>query len=386
MSSYAPALITYLTRIRFEFGALAALGEELAFAGITRPLLCTDAGIVRAGLADRVRAALPAGMEMAIYDGTPGNPTEAAVRDAAAAFRAHGADGVIGLGGGSAMDLSKAASLMATHPDVPMSNYAVIEGGLARITDKVAPIVCIPTTAGTGSEVGRGGIIILADGRKVSIGSPHMLPRVALCDPELTFGLPPILTAATGMDAITHCAECFLSLKVNPPADAIALDGLSRAWRHLERATANGQDREARWEMLMASMEGAMAFQKGLGAVHALAHPLGAVNNGTLHHGTLNAVLLPHVIRFNAPAVHQKFATLAQVMGLTVSAATEEGIAGAFAALSARLGLPATLGAMGVPRTVIPDIAVAATKDHCHPGNPRLASVTDYQDILSAAF
>lgn len=378
------ALITYVTRVQFDFGALALLAEELALVGIRRPLAVTDRGIVAAGLWDRVRAALPADLPVALFADTPPNPTEAAVRAAAEAYRAHGADGLIGLGGGSPLDLAKAVAVAVTHPAGPLKHYAVIEGGLARITPAAAPNVAIPTTSGTGSEVSRGAIIVLDDGRKVSIGSPHLLPKVAICDPELTLGLPPLLTAATGMDAVTHNVEAYLSPRINPVADAIALDGLARAWRHIVRATEHGADREARWEMMMASMEGAMAFQKGLGAVHALAHPLGGIPAPpVLHHGTLNAVLLPHVVRFNASAVPERVSALGTAMGLGDTRA--EAVAEAFAARAAALGLPATLGAMGVGREVLPAIAAAALKDHCHPSNPREASEADYRALLETS-
>jgi len=379
------ALITYVTRVQFDFGALSLLAEELELAGIRRPLLVTDKGIVAAGLLDRVRNALPARLPLAVFDETPPNPTEAAVRAAVSAYRAHEADGIIGLGGGSPLDLAKAVAVAATHPGGALKQYAVIEGGLNRITAAVAPSIAIPTTSGTGSEVSRGAIIVLDDGRKVSIGSPYLLPKAAICDPELTFGLPPLLTAATGMDAITHCIEAYLSPRVNPVADAIGLDGLARGWRHIQRATTDGSDRTARWEMMMASMEGAMAFQKGLGAVHALAHPLGGLPAPpVLHHGTLNAVLLPHVLRFNAATVPERISTLGIAMGLEDT--RPEAVADAIATLAARLGLPASLGAMGVPRAVLPAMAAAAMRDHCHPTNPREASEADYLALLEAAY
>jgi alcohol dehydrogenase class IV len=379
------ALITYVTRVQFDFGALALLAEELALAGVRRPLVVTDRGLVAAGLWDRVRAALPADLPVALFADTPANPTEAAVRAAAEAYLAHGSDGLIGLGGGSPLDLAKAVAVAVTHPAGPLKHYAVIEGGLARITAAAAPNVAIPTTSGTGSEVSRGAIIVLDDGRKVSVGSPHLLPKAAICDPELTLGLPPLLTAATGMDAVTHNVEAYLSPRVNPVADAIALDGLARAWRHIVRATQHGDDRQARWEMMMASMEGAMAFQKGLGAVHALAHPLGGIPAPpVLHHGTLNAVLLPHVVRFNAAVVPERVSALGAAMGLADT--RPEAVADAFAARAGELGLPATLAAMGVKRAVLPAIAAAALKDHCHATNPREASEADYRALLEAAY
>jgi hypothetical protein len=246
----------------------------------------------------------------------------------------------------------------------------------------VAPLIAIPTTAGTGSEVGRGSVIVLNDGRKLGFLSPHLLPKVAICDPDLTVGLPPMLTAATGMDAMAHCIETFLSPLVNPPAEAIALDGLAKASAHIETATRDGKNREARWNMMMAAMEGALAFQKGLGAVHALSHPLGALHDLKLHHGTLNAVLLPAVIRFNAGHVGDKLSRLAAAMALPKGA----DVAQAIADLNARLGLPAGLQAMGVPRSVLQSIAEAAPKDHCHGTNPRKPTVEEYLGLLEAAW
>ena len=260
------ALIAYLTRIQFDHGALALLGEELAALGIARPLVVTDRGIVHAGLLERLLAALGEKCAAEIFDDTTTNPTEAAAKTAAWTYHEAGCDGVIGLGGGSSMDLAKAVALLATHGG-PLAHYALVEGGAARVTPAVAPVVAVPTTAGTGSEVGRGSVMVMDDGRKLGVISPHLIPKLALCDPDLTLGLPPGLTAATGLDALTHCVETFLSPAINPPAEAIALDGAARVAGHLRRAVADGGDREARWNMMMAAMEGAMAFQKGLGAV-----------------------------------------------------------------------------------------------------------------------
>ncbi|NOJ99195.1 iron-containing alcohol dehydrogenase, partial [Corallococcus coralloides] len=213
---------------------------------------------------------------------------------------------------------AKAVAVSARHPG-PLRQFALIEGGLARITPATVPIVAIPTTAGTGSEVGRGAIIILDDGRKVGIISPHVIPKVALCDPALTVGLPPGLTAATGMDAVAHCIETFLAPGFNPPAEGIALDGLRRAWKHIGRAFHEPGNLDARSNMMSASLQGALAFQKGLGCVHSLSHSLGGINP-RLHHGTLNAVFLPAVVRFNAQdeAVRRdrRLERMAQAMGL----------------------------------------------------------------------
>jgi alcohol dehydrogenase class IV len=370
------ALITYLTRIQFDFGALALLPAEMEQLGIKRPLLVTDPGIAATALLGKVGAHLPPART--VYDQTPANPTERAVREALALYRQGECDGIVALGGGSALDLAKGVRLLATHPE-PLVQYALIEGGVARIKPNLPPMIAIPTTAGTGSEVGRGAVIILEDGRKLGVVSPYLIPSLALCDPELTLGLPPSLTAGTGLDAMAHCIETFLAPANNPPAEAIALDGLRRAVRHLERAVADGGDREARWNMMMAAMEGAMAFQKGLGAVHALSHPLGSLSELKLHHGTLNALFLPPVLRFNRPAVDdEKWRRLAAAMGLP----GDGDVAASIAALNRRLGLPANLKAMGVPVQILPAMAEQATKDHCSPTNPRKASREDYLALL----
>ena len=373
------ALIQYLTRIQFDFGALALLPSELELLGMRRPLIVTDPGVVRAGLLERVAATLPAAMPRTIFERTPANPTESATREAVQAYRSGSCDGVIALGGGSSMDLGKAVAVWATHGGDSLAPYMLVEGGLERIRADLAPVVAIPRTAGTGSEVGRGAVIVLDDGRKLALISPLLIPRLALCDPELTLGLPPEVTAGTGMDAIAHCIETFLAPSVNPPAEAIALDGLARAWRHLERAVREGRDREARWNMMMAATEGAMAFQKGLGAVHALSHPLGSLRSPVLHHGTLNSIFLPPVIRFNAPAVGDKIARLASVVGC---APTAESLADTVAALSARIGLPARLAALGVDESILPGIAEMACLDHCTSTNPRPVTAVDYLGIL----
>jgi 4-hydroxybutyrate dehydrogenase len=290
------ALIQYITHIQFDFGAVRLLQSECERIGIRRPLIVTDKGVKAAGIVDQVRDALTGGDNVPVYDNTPSNPNEAAVREAVAMYAENDCDGIIAVGGGSSIDLAKGAAVCATH-EGPLQSFAVIEGGAARITSATAPVIAIPTTAGTGSEVGRGAILILDDGRKVGVISPFVVPKSAICDPELTLRLPAGLTAATGMDAIAHCIETFMSPLFNPAADGIALDGLWRAWRHIERATACPDDREARLNMMSASMQGALAFQKGLGCVHSLSHSLGGLNPA-LHHGTLNAIFLPAVIEF----------------------------------------------------------------------------------------
>ena len=230
----------------------------------------------------------------------------------------------------------------------------------------------------------RGAIIIVDDHRKLGFHSWHLVPKAAICDPDLTLGLPPKLTAATGMDAIAHCMETFMAPAFNPPADGIALDGLQRAWAHIERATHDGGDREARLNLMSASMQGAMAFQKGLGCVHSLSHSLGGINPG-LHHGTLNAVCLPAVIAFNASAPsiqkEQRLQRMASAMGLDAAA----DIPAAIKAMNLRLGLPAGLAAMGVQPDWFDAIITGAMADHCHKTNPRIASAQDYRDMLERA-
>ncbi len=374
------ALINYVTQVQFDYGALTLLRQECERIGITRPLVITDPGVKAAGILDRVLAQLAGIDGVGTFDQTPPNPNEDAVRAAARQYREGGYDGIIAVGGGSAIDLAKGVAVCGTH-DGPLRQFAVIEGGLARITSATAPVIAIPTTAGTGSEVGRAAILILDDGRKVGVLSPYVVPRVAICDPELTFGLPPSLTAATGMDAITHCIETFLSPLFNPPAEGIALDGLWRGWRHIERATRDGSDRDARWNMMSASMQGAMAFQKGLGCVHSMSHALGGVDP-RLHHGTLNAVLLPAVIAFNRDADtvqrDDKYTRLAHAMGLP----GEDAIGPAIRDLNQRLGLPATLSQMGVTRDMLPRVVEGALADHSHRTNPRDASADDYARLL----
>jgi len=378
------ALIHYITQIQIDFGALRSLQAECQRLGISRPLIVTDAGVKAAGILDRALLALP-GWPVSVFDQTPSNPTEAAVRAAVDAYRRGYCDGLIALGGGSAIDCAKGVAIAATH-DGPLKTYATIEGGSPKITERAVPLIAVPTTAGTGSEVARGAILIIDDGRKLGFHSWHIVPKSAICDPELTLGLPAGLTAATGMDAIAHCMETFMAAPFNPPADGIALDGLQRAWAHIERATRDGTDREARLNMMSASMQGAMAFQKGLGCVHSLSHSLGGVNP-RLHHGTLNAMFLPAVIRFNAEAENvqkeNRMARMAQAMALKGSSAGD--VAEAVREMNTRLGLPTGLSAMGVGSGDFTRVIEGALADHCHKMNPRLASSEDYLAMLDAS-
>jgi 4-hydroxybutyrate dehydrogenase len=377
------ARILYLTQIDIDPGVVRLLPAECERTGMRRPLVVTDAGVRAAGVLQQALDALGA-LPYAVFDGTPSNPTEAAIRAAVEVYRSAGCDGLVAVGGGSAIDLAKGVAIAATH-EGPLATYATIEGGSAKITERVPPLIAVPTTAGTGSEVARGAILIVDDGRKLGFHSWHLCPKAALLDPELTLGLPPGLTAATGMDAIAHCMETFMAPAVNPPADGIALDGLARGWAHIERATRDGRDRDARWQMMSASMQGAMAFQKGLGCVHSLSHSLGGANP-RLHHGTLNAVFLPAVVRFNATAEsmqrEHRLQRLAQAMGLAGCDARGTEIAEAIVAMNARLGLPTGLRAMGVDAALFDKIIDGAMADHCHKTNPRLATRDDYRRML----
>lgn len=376
------ALIYYVTQIQFEFGAIQLLQQECARTGITRPLIVTDPGVKAAGILQKALDALP-GMTLAVFDQTPSNPTETAVRAATAVYTAQECDGLIAVGGGSSIDCAKGVAIAATHTG-PLSRYATIEGGSPRITERVAPLIAVPTTAGTGSEVARGAILIVEDHRKLGFHSWHLMPKTAICDPELTLGLPPLLTAATGMDAIAHCMETFMAPAFNPPADGIALDGLARGWTHIERATRDGSDRAARLNMMSASMQGALAFQKGLGCVHSLSHSLGGVNP-RLHHGTLNAMFLPAVIAFNAAAESIQSEHRLQRMAHAMGLAPGSDIGEAIKAMNARLGLPAGLAAMGVTTDMFDAVITGAMADHCHKTNPRIASPQDYHDMLTQA-
>jgi 4-hydroxybutyrate dehydrogenase len=314
-----------------------------------------------------------------VFDRTPANPHEDAVLAAVDVYKAEGCDGLVAVGGGSSIDLAKGVALLATH-EGPLAQYAAILGGLPKITSRMAPVIAIPTTAGTGSEVGRASLITLRDGRKLGFISPYMIPRTAICDPELTLGLPPSLTAATGMDALTHCIETYLSPRVNPPADAIALDGARRAARWIRTAFENGSDRDARWNMMMASLQGGLTFQKGLGAVHSMSHPLGGLKAPVLHHGTLNAVILPAVLRFNRSHAEEKMRSLEAALGVR-----DGELPAWIEKLNQDLGLPPSLRAMGVTDAVLPDMVEGALKDHSTATNPRPVSREDFLALFREA-
>ena len=375
------ATLTFMTHTIFDHGASAQLGQVLAQHGIRRPLLCTDRGLVSLGMVDDLAAGLGNDAALSIFDGTPENPTQMAVEEAVAKYREADCDGVVALGGGSSMDLAKAVALAVTH-EGDLIEFTAGLGGAAKI-GQVAPLIAIPTTSGTGSEVSSGAVIIMNNGEKLILASRELVPRTAICDPSLTLGLPPHLTAATGMDAMTHCVEALLSPQVNPPAEAVACDGIERGIRegNLLKAVQDGSDEDARWHMMMAATEGAMAFSKGLGSVHSMSHACGADQSLRLHHGTLNAVILPTILDFNRDHVGDKYARLNAAMGISADSDPADFIRN----LNAELGLPANLSEMGVQADAVPALAAHAAKDVCTFTNPRPCSAAEYEELFEKA-
>jgi alcohol dehydrogenase class IV len=372
--------MNYLNQCIFDHGAIGQLGKTLKAQGVTRPFVVTDQGIKAAGLLDTVLGAL--GMDPAhIFDETVPNPTETQAAQAASLYKESGADGIVALGGGSSMDNAKMIGLLASH-DGPCEQYAGMVGG-ARLIGKLPPLIAIPTTSGTGSEVSVGAILIMENGRKETFVSPNLIPSVAICDPDLTLGLPAHLTAATGMDAVTHCIEAVLTPAINPPAEGVGYEGASRALRDgwLKRAVADGSDPEARWNMMMASYEGALAFVKGLGSVHALSHAAGRLHEKRLHHGTLNAVFLPHLLRENEGAADAKYERLRYALGLQPDA----NLGDAIAKLNSEIGIPENLSAMGLEASDGDGIVEYALADLAHRGNAKELTQADYERIYTTA-
>jgi 4-hydroxybutyrate dehydrogenase len=373
---------SFPTRILFGVAAAAKTGEEARRVGATRALIVTDKGVVRVGLTGPIEASLhAAGIETAIFDDVLGNPIEKNVHDGVAAYREHKADLVVAVGGGSPLDVGKLIRL-GIHHHRPLVDYDDATGGDRFITSDVPPMLAIPTTAGTGSEVGRSGVVTLdVNHRKTVIFSPYLMTSAAILDPEMTRSMPAQITAATGFDALTHCLEAYVSKGDHPMADGIALEGIRLIAAHLERAVSHGDDLEARGGMLKAAMMGAVAFQKGLGACHSLAHPLSSECG--LHHGLANALGLPAVVEFNAGHVGPKLARISEILGGEPSA---EGCADALRGLRARIGLPAGLQKAGVPREKLDVLADLALQDACHTLNPRPCTRDDLRRLYEASF
>jgi alcohol dehydrogenase class IV len=381
-----PSVMSFPTRIVHGKGAIRELVNELKRVGAKKPLLVADKGVVQAGLLRQVTPLLDAaGIQAPVFSEFAPNPTDDDAIRGGEAYRAAGADSVLGIGGGASLDMAKAVALLVNHPP-PLLRYDDAKGGDAFITSNVPPILQVPTTAGTGSEVGRSTVLVI-DGRKTVIFSPYLLAKVAILDPELTVGLPPFITAATGMDALTHNLEAYVAKGDHPLADAIAIDGMKRISRSLRRAVHDGKDLEAREQMLLGSAFGAIAFQKGLGACHSMAHALTPVA-GT-HHGLANSLMLPSVVAFNRTAAEERLAEAAVALGADPRVSVQErahALAENIDALRVACGLPRRLSQAGVKREMLPQIVKMALADACHQSNPRPVSPADFERMLDEAF
>ena len=377
------------TAIHFGAGARKLVAEHLAAQGLERPLIVTDRGIAPLPLLAKFVADLHR-MDVAVYSDIWGNPVKSQVAGGVAAFREHRADAIIGLGGGAALDVAKAIALMAVHGG-DVLEYAWDHPHVRPIEHELPYFVAVPTTAGTGSEVGRSSVISDdATHIKKIIFSPRLLARAVFADPELTVDLPPAITAATGMDALTHNVESYLSPAYHPLCDGIALEGARIAARSLRTAVREPHNLKARADMLMSSMMGAIAFQKDLGAVHSCAHALSTVAD--LHHGLANGIMIDHVMRFNLPAATAKLAELARVARAPGGdTGSDEARASAFVVwltrLKSELGIPAKLSDYAATRRVtaddIPRLAEIATADTCHQTNPRPCTADDFRRIFA---
>ena len=370
---------SYPTAIRFGAGRVAELGEACAAAGISRPLLVTDRGL--AGLPITVRAReimAAAGLGDAIFAEVDPNPNEINLAAGVEAYRAGGHDGVIAFGGGSGLDLGKMVAFMAGQTR-PVWDFEDIGDWWTRAdADAIAPIIAVPTTAGTGSEVGRASVITNSETHvKKIIFHPKVLPSVVIADPELTVGMPDFITAGTGLDAFAHCVEAFSSPHYHPMSQGIALEGMRLVTTYLPRAYATPDDLEARAQMMSAAAMGATAFQKGLGAIHAMSHPVGAIFN--THHGTTNAVCMPAVLALNAPEIRQRFDLAASYLGIKGGF---DGFCAFVQDFNDSFDIPRTLGEMGVTADRMDDLVAMALEDPSCGGNP----VTLTDENLRALF
>ena len=372
---------SFPTTIHFGPGARALAGPHLREQRLSRPLIVTDKGLAALPIIAALKAELEgAGLAVSVYGGVFGNPTGSQVMAGAAAYKAHGADCVIGVGGGAALDVAKVVGLMATHPGDVME-YVWDHPQVRPISAALPHFIALPTTSGTGSEVGRSSVISEEDTHvKRVVFSAQILAKVVFADPELTFGLPPAVTAATGMDALTHNIESYLSPAYHPLCDGIALEGARIAARALVTAVRDGQNHQARSDMMMSSMMGAIAFQKDLGAVHSCAHALGTVCD--LHHGLANALMIEPVLAWNREAVPAKFDELAHVCGVPGGGA-------AFVPwlhdLKAQIGIGQGLAQHGVKTEHLPRLVQLAQADICHQTNPRPCTPADFDRLFRAA-
>jgi len=361
-------------RVHLDFGAVRALSAELAACGITRPLIITDQGLVKCGMLARLTDTLAGKNDVVIFDTTPENPTVAGVNGAFDVYQREKCDGVVALGGGSVIDTAKAVAVLAGHPG-PITNYM---GKPDTITHTVGPLIVLPTTSGTGSEASRGaGIHPDAHSRASGLNSHYIVPRVAICDPDLTLSLPPHLTAATGMDALSHCVEGFLTTADNPPAKALALDGIRHVAAFLDRAVKDGNDREARKMMMVAALEGGMAIHMGLGPGHAIAN---ATGDQGLHHGAMVTIAMPTVLRGMEKHVPDKTRAIAEALG----AKPGQSAADIVEAMNARLGIPATMRALGYKGGDLDDMAQDCAKSHFLGRSPYRPSAAEFKTMLLA--
>jgi len=370
---------SFPTTIKFGVGARKLVAEHLREQGLKRPLIVTDRALGALPVLGEFKSTL-SGLDVAVFSGVFGNPTCAVVMAGAAAYKAHGADSVIGFGGGAALDVAKVVGIAATH-EGDILEYVWDHPQVRPIVHPLPYFVALPTTSGTGSEVGRSAVVSENDSHvKRTVFSPAILARAVFADPELTVGLPPALTAATGMDALTHNIESYLSPAYHPLCDGIALEGLRIGARALAAAVAEPGDLQARADMLMCSMMGAVAFQKDLGSVHACAHALGAVCD--LHHGLANALMIDTVLAWNHEAVPHKFDALAQAAGVAGGGAA---FVGWLKDLKQRIGITGGLAAHGVRRDMLPRLVPLAARDFTGGTNPRPASEADYERLFLQA-
>lgn len=369
----------YPTRIVFGAGEISRLADELKTLGVSRVLLVSDPGVEKAGLLPRIVDSLAAAsVPVSVFTGVSPNPVESDIAAGLAQYATSEAQGIVAVGGGAALDAAKLIAVRS-QTEAPWEELDDSRDGARLIPTKLPPVVAVPTTAGTGSEVGRAAVLTVASTqRKTVIFSPAMLPRVALLDPELTRSLPAGVTSATGFDALTHCLEAYCALGDHPMADGIALAGLELCARSLQRAVEEGSDLAARGDMMKAAMMGAVAFQKGLGACHSLAHPLSSECG--LHHGLANALCLPAVVRFNEAVIPERLARVAALFP------GEGSCADRLTALRTRLALPAALSSVGVRENQLERLADLAIADGCHRENPRPCSRQDLLALYRASF